>query len=285
MAKPQNLALLQNWLNTIVMTPGSLPQKLGQAKYAYGLDEGEVVANEGKASVYTRLNVYSNGYLLRLLDCMYADYAISKKFMGDEVFDSFAQAYLLYHPSTSFTLYDLGKAFPGFLAKTKPPVTAGDENAIDDLMNLPIALAKLERARQEAMRAPGLEHIIPREAGVTIQDILFNTVKIVTPDCLRLIELDFPMTGFFRSVYRDENYELPQPARSFLAISRKDFRVTMTDLTETQYTLLSVCQTEPNLYDAITTTASFCKIAPSVLLADVFVWMQKFEVNGLIYWV
>jgi hypothetical protein len=285
MAKDQKLALLQNWLTTVVMTPGHLPQKLGQAWHLHGLDETDVVVtDEGKASVYTRLNVYSSGYLLRLLECMYADYAISRKFMGDEVFDSFAKAYLLYHPSTSFTLYDLGKSFPAFLAKTKPPVIPGDEQGFDDFMNLPIAFAKLERARQEAIRAPGTEGATEHDQEINIQGILFGTVKVITPGCLQLLELDFPMIRFFTSVYKDEDYELPSPQKTFTAVSRKNFGVTMTELTEVQYTLLSVCQAGDNLYDAITTTASFCKIPPSELLADVFLWIPQFMKNGLMDW-
>ncbi|WP_184543034.1 DNA-binding domain-containing protein [Mucilaginibacter sp. FT3.2] len=284
MAKEQKLALLQSWLKTVVTTPGYLPQKLGQAHHLHGLSEADVVVNDGPASVYARLNVYSAGYLLRLLDCMYADYAISKKFMGDEVFDSFAKAYLIYHPSTSFTLYDLGKAFPAFLAKTKPPGTAGDEQEISDFMSLPIALAKLERARQEAMRAPGTEGSAERENEPGIQDILFNTINVVTPGCLQLLELDFPMIDFFRVVHRDEDYELPLPQKNYTAVSRKNFRVTMTALTEAQYTLLSLCQTGDNLYDAINTTASFCKVQPSQLLADVCLWMPQFRQNGLLDW-
>jgi len=284
MAKDQKLELLQNWLKTVVMTPGYLPQKLGQARHLYALSEMDVVANEGKASVYTRLNVYSSGYLMRLLDCMYADYPISKKFMGDEVFDSFAKAYLLYHPSTSFTLYDLGKDFPLFLAKTKPPGMVGDDQQLQDFMDLPVALTKLERARQEAIRAPGTEDGTQRDEGISMQDILFNIVKVSAPACLQLLELEFSMIRFFTAVYRGEDYELPLLQKTFLAVSRKNYKVTMTELTETQYILLSVCQTEDNLYNAIATTASLCKVSASVLLADVYLWMPLFQKNGLMAW-
>lgn len=283
MAKEQKLALLQNWLKTVVTTPGYLPQKLGQARHMHGLDEIEVVSNEGKASIYARLNVYTSGYLLRLLDCMYADYAISKKFMGDEVFDSFAKAYLLYHPSTSFTLYDLGKAFPAFLAKTKPPAQDGDDPAFEEFMAIPIALARLERARQEAMRAPGTEDKHQLEHEISVQDILFNTLRVFTPACLQLLELAFPMIQFFTSVYRDEEYDLPSPQKTFTAVSRKSYRVTMCDITESQHMLLTLVQTGDTLYDAINTTASFCKIPASTLMADVYLWLPKFQANGLIY--
>ncbi len=211
MAKEQKLAILQSWLKTIVMTPGYLSQKLGQARHLYELTEHDVVATEGKASVYNRLNVYSSGYLARLLDCMYADYEVSRKFMGDEVFDSFAKAYLLYHPSTSFTLYDLGKAFPAFLTKTKPPLQEGDDAAFEEFMAIPIALAKLERARSEAIHAPGTEDKPQAAYEISVQDILFNTLSVSTPGCLQLLELDFGMIKFFNSVYQDEEYELPSP--------------------------------------------------------------------------
>lgn len=203
--------------------------------------------------------------------------------MGDEVFDSFARAYLIYHPSTSFTLYDLGKAFPCFLAKTKPATAADDEDP--DFMSLPIALAKLERARQEAMRAPGTEGGVIQRDDPGIQDILFNTVNVVTPACLQLLELEYPMVAFFKSVYRDEDYELPSPQKTYTAVSRKNFDVTMMELTKAQYTLLSLCQTGDKLYDAINATASFCNIQSSNLLADVFLWMPHFRQNGVMDWV
>jgi hypothetical protein len=215
---------------------------------------------------------------------MYVDYPISKKFMGDEVFDSFAKAYLLYHPSTSFTLYDLGKAFPLFLAKTKPQGMVGDDQQLQDFMDLPVALTKLERARQEAIRAPGTEDDTQRDQGINIQDILFNIVKVSVPACLQLLELEFSMIRFFTAVYRGEDYELPSPQKTFLAVSRKNYKVTMTELTETQYILLTVCQTEDNLYDAITTTASLCKVSASILLADVYLWIPLFQKNGLVAW-
>lgn len=277
------MALLQNWLKTVVTTPGYLSQKLGQARHMHGLDETEVVSDQGKASVYARLNVYASGYLLRLLDCMYADYAISKKFMGDEVFDSFAKAYLLYHPSTSFTLYDLGKAFPTFLAKTMPPAQEESDPAFEEFMAIPIALARLERARQEAMRAPGTEDKPQLGHEISVQDILFNTLRVSTPGCLQLLELDFPMVKFFTSVYRDEEYELPSPQKTFTAVSRKNYKVTMYDITESQHMLLTLIQTGDTLYDAINTTASFCKIPASTLMADVYLWLPKFQTNGLIY--
>jgi hypothetical protein len=277
-----NTALLQNWLRTVVMAPGFLKQKVGLANQRYDMNEHDVVSDEGNASVYARLNIYSSGYMLRLLDCMYADYAISKKFMGDEVFDSFAKAYLMYHPSTSFTLYDLGEAFPSFLEKTKPKVEEGEDPSDNYYLDIPAALAKVERARQVAMRAPGTESDAPDEDAVNIQDMFFNTLHVSIPECLQLLELDFPMKAFFGSVYREEEYELPSPQKTFMAVSRNNYRVVMEEITEVQYRLLQECTNHTNLYSAISALSVGQNIPSSQLLTDAFLWLPYFRNCGFV---
>jgi hypothetical protein len=275
----QDTAFLQNWLRTVVMAPGFLKQKIGLANHLYNVSEDDVVSDQGKASIYARLNVYSSGYMLRLLDCMYADYAISKKFMGDEVFDSFAKAYLMYHPSTSFTLYDLGKAFPDFLDKTKPHVEEGSDNTYFDI---PATLARVERARQVAMRAPGTESDITDINPVNIQDIFFSTLNISIPDCLQLLELDFPMKQFFESVYREDEYELPSLQKTYMAISRKNYRIVLEEITEMQFLLLQECKNHTNLYDAISSLSIRHNVSSADMLADAYLWMAYFRKCGFI---
>jgi hypothetical protein len=275
----QDTILLQNWLSTVVMAPGYLNQKIGLANHLYQLHENDVVADEGNASVHARLNVYSSGYMARLMDCMYADYAISKKFMGDELFDSFAKAYLMYHPSTSFTLYDLGKAFPDFLDKTKPQAEEGVDNSLFDI---PAALAMVERARQVAMRAPGIENDIVNISQPDIQDMLFGTLNISVPECLQLLELNFPMKQFFEAVYREEGYELPSPKKTYMAISRKNYHLVLEEINETQYLLLTECRKHANLYDAISVLSAGQNIPSADLLADACLWMPYFRKYGFI---
>jgi hypothetical protein len=275
----QDTAFLQNWLRTVVMAPGFLKQKIGLANQMYNVNEYDIVYDEGKASIHARLNVYSSGYMLRLLDCMYADYAISKKFMGDEVFDSFAKAYLMYHPSTSFTLYDLGKTFPDFLDKTKPQTEEGSNSAYFDI---PATLAKVERARQVAMRAPGTESGITDINPVNIQDIFFSTLNISIPECLQLLELDFPMKQFFESVYREDECELPSPQKTFTAISRKNYRIVFEEITEMQYLLLQECKKHTNLYEAISALSISHNVSSADLLADAYLWMAYFRKCGFI---
>ncbi len=275
----QNNALLQNWLKTVVTAPGYLPHKIQQAQLLYQLNENDIVSDQGKASVLDRLSVYSSGYILRLLDCMAADFPVLQKFIGEEVFNSFVKAYLFYHPSTSFTLYDLGKSFPEFLSRTKPQ-EASDEEA--QFLDLPIALAQLERARQEAMRAPGTEENDSHLHDISIEDIMFQSMNIAVPQCFQLLELTFPMKYFFEAVYRDEAYDLPLPAKTYMAVSRKNYRIVMEELMEWQYVFLKECAVPVNLYSAIASTATLCQIPSATLLADIYLWLPFLQSNGFV---
>lgn len=275
----QDTVLLQNWLRTVVMAPGFLNQKIGLANHLYQVHEGDVLSDEGRASIYTRLNVYSSGYMARLLDCMYADYAISKKFMGDELFDSFAKAYLIYHPSTSYTLYDLGEKFPDFLDKTKPQLPEGEDSSAFDI---PATLARVERARQVAMRTPGTEGDEVDNSVADVYQLFSTSINIHIPECLQLLELELPMKKFFEAILRDEEYELPSPQKTYMAISRKNYRMMLDEISETQYLLLQECKKRTNLYDTITALSVSQNIQSADLLADAYLWMPYFRKCGFV---
>src|SRR3954469_21540209 len=116
----QSLGLLQHWLKTVVTERGDLDEKLRVAAREHGLSAEEVVAEKRGISARERLGVYTGGYVLRLLECMRADFPVLRGFVGETVFDAFAKAYLIPRPPGSPSLYDLGAAFPRFLEETKP---------------------------------------------------------------------------------------------------------------------------------------------------------------------
>jgi hypothetical protein len=110
MSKP-GMEQLQLWMKEVVTAQGNMQYKLQRAEHFYHLNEHDVVAETRDVSIYTRINVYTSGYVMRLLECLYADFPVLKKFMGDEVFERFAHAALMWSPSSSYSLYDLGSTF------------------------------------------------------------------------------------------------------------------------------------------------------------------------------
>ncbi len=278
----QNTTVLQHWMKTVITSYGHLENKLRQARTQHQLHETEVVAAGSGASVYRRLQVYTSGYVLRLLDCMSADFPVLKKFVGDEVFHSFVKAYLLWKSPSSYTLYDLGHAFPRFLAETRP-VRAFEDPDGNALLDLPAEMARLERARQEAVRARGTEgdkrtHV----TGLSLQQLIRTPQVIVQAPCLRLLELSFPLTGMYEAISKDLDYDLPAPAKSYIAVSRKHYRPVMEELADWQYHFLRACERPIDVSVAAAATAAICDLPYPLLLADLYIWLPFFLESGFV---
>ena len=63
-----------------------------------------------------RLDVYADMYFYRLRDGLAEDFPKLAAWLGDAPFHNLVTDYLLAHPSTHFSLRELGRALPGFLA-------------------------------------------------------------------------------------------------------------------------------------------------------------------------
>ena len=85
-------------MKTVVTERGGLGEKLDAAARQHGLRAEDVVAERRGLSARERLAVYTSGYVLRLLECMRADFPVLHGFVGDSVFDAFAKAYIITLP-------------------------------------------------------------------------------------------------------------------------------------------------------------------------------------------
>src|ERR1700678_2362377 len=64
---------------------------------------------------FERLEIYNRQYWFRLIDCFYDDYPGLRAVLGDRRFARLAHAYLMQHPSASFSLRNLGQFLLKFL--------------------------------------------------------------------------------------------------------------------------------------------------------------------------
>lgn len=226
---------LQSWFMTVVTAPGGLARGEALAAELHGWRLADVVAQGHGAPPASRMRVYADGYAWRLLDCLRADFPLLCKLLGDDLFGFFARAYFDRHPPSSPSLYDLGAGFAGFLA-------ASQVGAADAAMLLPVALARLERARLEAGRAPGLEG----EGGAapalpTLGLLMGQDPRLHTPPCVRLLELDTPVLAYADALAAGAAPPpAPEPRRSLVAVSRKAYRIGTVELDEWQHAFLSV---------------------------------------------
>jgi Putative DNA-binding domain len=276
----QSLSLLEHWLKTVVTERGNLGEKLDAAARQHGLRAEDVVAERRGLSARERIAVYSSGYVLRLLECMRADFPVLRGFVGDSVFDAFAKAYVITMPPVSHSLYDLGADFPRFLDETKPKSWTLDAG-ISVMLDLPPELARIERARAEVLRAHGTEDDPPPAEPISPFAVFEGLTLQATP-CLRLLEMKYPLVDFLRSSDMGEHPEAPAPRASFVAIARANYRLHMEEISLWQFAFLRACERPTSSYPAVQVAALESGRDPGQALAEVAMWLPvAFELGFL----
>lgn len=277
----QSLSHLQHWLKTVVTGRGDLDEKLRVAAREHGLSAEEVVAERRGLSARERLGVYTGGYVLRLLECMRADFPVLRGFVGDSVFDAFAKAYLITRPPSSHSLYNLGAEFPRFLEETKPRGERFDAET-GAMLDLPPELARVERARAEVMRARGTESDPPSAEPLSTFAVFGEGMILEATPCLRLLEMKFPLAEFLKSSDGGQRPAPPAPRATCVAVGRSNYRVHVEEVTLWQFAFLKACERPTPLYTAVCAAAlEGGKETPKVL-AEVAVWLPiAFELGFL----
>lgn len=272
----RRLDLLQHWMKTVVTERGGLEEKLAAAALRHGLRAEDVVADRRGLSARERLGVYAGGYVLRLLECMRADFPALRGFVGDTVFDAFAKAYVITRPPGSPSLYDLGADFPRFLEETRPAGEGLDED-LRAMLDLPPELARLERARAEVMRAPGTEgdpaSRTPPSTLEVFGEVFGEGLTLHATPCLRLLGLKFPLVDFLKQSDGGERPEPPPARTTFAALGRADYRVSVEEVEPWQFAFLKACETPAPLYTAVRAAAQGVGSEPSRVLAEAALWL------------
>lgn len=186
-----DLPSLQEWM-LAVCTPGSDITEFAPRipVSPHGITPALAIRTRPGRLPQASLDVYARGYLARLQECLRSEFPALRALVGDQVFDLFCRAYIADRPPASPSLFDFGAGFPSYLEDTRPqppgPPTASDA--------IPAALARLERSRLEARRAPGIETDPMHRPidGVTLITAAGGLIARI-PGSLRLLRLEFAL--------------------------------------------------------------------------------------------
>jgi hypothetical protein len=219
------------------------------------------IHSEGLAA-QQRVAIYANGYRLRLLECLQAEFTALAGLLGEPLFTRFALDYLRAQPSTSYTLHDLGAGFPEHLARTRPDAAgpSGPEAWVDFLIDL----ARLERLIREVYDGPGDERL-PALAPCG------------AARSLRLLRSSHPVQRYLADVAHGRSASVLPPETVHLAVLRRDYLVHVEVLTPAEYALLE--RVVAGQWQTVTS-----EVAAGAGAEGLQRWLQRNSQRGLLRW-
>lgn len=201
----RDLKALQRAMAAAVMRPLTAGSRT-QRRWVDGRPTAEVVGgfikpNE-RLTALERLEIYNRMYWFRLLDCVYEDCPGLRAVLGERRFRRVAEAYLVRHPSRSFTLRNLCDRLAPFL-RAHPRLTAPRTALAYDM-------ARFEWAQVEAFDGPAR----PPLAAADIRGVPPARLRLGLQPYLSLLALNHAVDEFMLAVkagaLRQEASNAPQ---------------------------------------------------------------------------
>ncbi len=261
-----DLDVLQRWV--LAACTGTGPDRNAAAE----------VKETEPLSAQQRLDIYARGYLSRLVECLRNEFGALRALAGDEVFDLFAKGYVWSRPPTSPSMFDLGAGFADYLEDTRPqPV--GPPASPDAA---PAALARLERARLEAGRAPGVE-TDPDHTLVDPVVVMTNPgLTVRTPASLRLLRSEFALADVLAAADRGNPPPEPLASPTDYTVARSHYRVVVHVLAPWQHAVLAACGTAGTSLDrAVAASADTTDLCADEVWTSVFAWLPRAVQAGM----
>jgi len=199
-----------------------------------------------RLSSFDRLEIYNRQYWFRVFECLADDYPGVRTLLGETQFRNLAVAYLANHPSTRFTLRDLGHSFPAFI-RAEPRWT-------DPRTALAADMARLEWSHIEAFD----KETMPPLAAADLSERDPSKLRLQLQPHVTLLRLGWPLDEYLIALsehtrlrgeashamapshpeHGSRKVALPQPGTVHLAVHRHQNIVFYKRLTAAQLELL-----------------------------------------------
>jgi hypothetical protein len=209
-----------------------------------------VIKPNDRLTSFERLEIYNRQYWWRLISSMSDDFDGLRAVLGDKQFHKLVTAYLIDHPSTSFTLRNLGHALEAWLAAHRDYITGNEDIALD--------MAKLGWAEVEAFDGEVCEPVDAAGLAQMGPDPLLRLQPYI-----QVLELSCPAHELILKMrsrrQRDDDKParrlaaryLPKPQKTFVAVHRLENSVYFKDITAEAFAMLAAFKREATLSEAI----------------------------------
>lgn len=250
---------------------------------------GSFIKANDRLTSFERLQIYNRQYWYRLMACMREDYPGLLAVIGERKFHHLSVAYLTEHPSTSFTLRDLGRHLIGFLERNPKLVAPYYDRAYD--------IARLEWAHIEAfdnLAKPivSMDRLLDGKRDP-------HKLRLSLQPYLTLLELQHPLDDFLIFVRQDSGLRSEasnavtnrqkhrakkikhalRRKQTFLAVHRYENRVYYKRLLPAQYALLTALAAGQSLLAALEGAAAHAG-KPGLKPESIQVWFKDWSTLG-----
>jgi hypothetical protein len=204
-----------------------------------------------------RVAIYARMFFARLLESLREDYPALVALYGDDAFEELARKYLERHPSRHFSLNELGRRLPEYLAdpKLRLPRRA-----------LAADMARLEAAISRVFDASSSAPLDPKELA-QLPASVWNDPRPALIEALELHAFDHRANAIVSALRNGQGLSDPGRKRTFAVVWRKDFVVWRRDLSRAQFEILSALQQGASLSQALARAGR--RVARSTLEAEV----------------
>ncbi len=214
-----------------------------------------------------RIHVYANGYYVRLMDVLSADFPLIKWILGDEAFNLLSREFIKVHPSSEYNINSIGKHFSTFLQR-HPQHPAHP------------FLQQLSEYEWNLNQSQFLPHQNPMDFS-SLKSIgveQWADAKFEFQPNLILMESGYTFDQLHRA-FRDKQpftNELIAKKPSFFIFYQKENRSYSTSLEKMEYETLSLLMKDTSLGDVLDAIGS------DEMVQSVFSWFQKWNEKELI---
>ena len=163
-----------------------------------------MVRSGGAASAQRRFDIYVNAYRTRLIDALRANYPVLHRALGDDAFESLAQAYIAAHPSGCTNIRWFGDLLDTFAGKHS------------DLVSHPalVDLIRLEWALRGAFDAPD-RALLDAAALAGVAPTAWPDLILELHPCVRLVALDWQVETLWHAAQTEGQGEPEAPLPGF----------------------------------------------------------------------
>ncbi|MCI0332898.1 MAG: DNA-binding domain-containing protein [Planctomycetes bacterium] len=283
----EELVKLQKWMLSVITHPDGVLAGVASAEARQQIDAPpdeleQIIERSHNLTSVERLQVYGNAYYARLIECLQEEFPATAHALGEETFGAFAFEYLQAYPPRSYTLAKLAADFPRFLRDTRPAQDT-DDGGGGDWADFLIDLATLERTYSEVFDRPGPERqgtLRPDEVAALSADQWPNA-RLVPVDCLRLIQLRFPVHEFASAVRHGQKPTIPSPAETYLVVSRRNYVVHPRAVSKLEFEALMGLSNGRSVGEVISLAAGSCDLDFEQLSIQIRGWFQRWSADGL----